>query len=57
MAFGEDSAALYAERPEWNDVTPLVQYEEANPAAPIFYSEECESVLLASRSSKSDVKR
>ncbi|KAF8069038.1 hypothetical protein FPV67DRAFT_1580714 [Lyophyllum atratum] len=36
----EDSVALYAERPEWNDVTPLPQYEDANPIAPIFYSEE-----------------
>ncbi|KAG6897026.1 hypothetical protein C0992_004554 [Termitomyces sp. T32_za158] len=31
---------LYSERPEWSDVTPLAQYEDANPIAPIFYSAE-----------------
>ncbi|GLB42223.1 putative protein prenyltransferase alpha subunit repeat [Lyophyllum shimeji] len=36
----DTSSALYAERPEWKDVTPLPQYEDANPIAPIFYSEE-----------------
>jgi len=35
-----DSPLLYADRPGWNDVTPLAQYEDANPIAPIFYSEE-----------------
>jgi hypothetical protein len=33
--------SLYAERPEWNDVTPLSQYENVNPLAPILYSAEC----------------
>ncbi|RDB27917.1 Protein farnesyltransferase/geranylgeranyltransferase type-1 subunit alpha [Hypsizygus marmoreus] len=35
-----DVLGLYSQRQEWSDVTPLPQYEEANPAAPIFYSEE-----------------
>ncbi|KAF7316368.1 hypothetical protein MIND_00155600 [Mycena indigotica] len=30
----------YSERPEWSDVTPLAQYEKANPLAPILYTEE-----------------
>ena len=37
----DDRSLLYAERPEWSDVTPLAQYEDANPIAPIFYSAEC----------------
>ncbi|KAF5379034.1 hypothetical protein D9615_006017 [Tricholomella constricta] len=36
----QEEPALYAERPEWNDVTPLSQYEDAAPIAPIFYSAE-----------------
>ncbi|KAJ7240501.1 hypothetical protein C8J57DRAFT_1371020 [Mycena rebaudengoi] len=32
--------ALYSTRPEWADVTPLEQYENANPLAPILYAEE-----------------
>ncbi|KDR77230.1 hypothetical protein GALMADRAFT_246519 [Galerina marginata CBS 339.88] len=35
-----DDALLYADRPEWNDVQPLEQYEDINPLAPIFYTEE-----------------
>lgn len=33
---------LYAEQPEWADVTPLSQYENVNPLAPILYSAECQ---------------
>ena len=32
---------LLADDPEWADVTPIRQYENVNPIAPIFYSEEC----------------
>jgi len=36
----EEEPLLYAERPEWADVTPIPQYlEGANPIAPIFYTE------------------
>ncbi|KAF5325492.1 hypothetical protein D9619_009721 [Psilocybe cf. subviscida] len=35
-----EDAPLFAERPEWADVQPLEQYENANPIAPIFYTEE-----------------
>ncbi|KAI0716811.1 protein prenylyltransferase [Earliella scabrosa] len=31
---------LLANDPEWEDVVPLRQYENVNPIAPIFYSEE-----------------
>ncbi|KAI0659719.1 protein prenylyltransferase [Cubamyces menziesii] len=31
---------LLADDPEWADVTPIRQYENVNPIAPIFYSEE-----------------
>jgi len=31
---------LYSTRPEWADVTPVAQYEKANPLAPILYTEE-----------------
>lgn len=34
---------LYAARKDWADVTPLQQYENVNPLAPILYSEECKS--------------
>ncbi|KAJ7598813.1 hypothetical protein C8J56DRAFT_848717 [Mycena floridula] len=30
---------LYAKQPEWADVIPIEQYENANPLAPILYSE------------------
>jgi protein farnesyltransferase/geranylgeranyltransferase type-1 subunit alpha len=40
-----DNAPLFAERPEWADVQPLEQYEDANPIAPIFYTEECECLV------------
>ncbi len=33
---------LYAENPEWSDVTGLPQYEGVNPLAPIMYDNECE---------------
>ena len=32
---------MLANDPEWDDVVPLRQYENVNPIAPIFYSEEC----------------
>lgn len=32
---------LYSESPEWADVTPQQQYENVDPLAPIFYTEEC----------------
>ena len=32
---------LLANDPEWEDVVPVRQYENVNPIAPIFYSEEC----------------
>ncbi|KAG6828819.1 hypothetical protein H0H92_006644 [Tricholoma furcatifolium] len=35
-----DEIPLYSERPEWSDVTPLAQYEDPDPIAPIFYSAE-----------------
>ncbi|KAG6900460.1 hypothetical protein C0993_010178, partial [Termitomyces sp. T159_Od127] len=38
----DNGPLLYTERPEWGDVTPLAQYEDANPIAPIFYSAEYE---------------
>ncbi|KII87673.1 hypothetical protein PLICRDRAFT_30275 [Plicaturopsis crispa FD-325 SS-3] len=31
---------LYANQPEWADVQPQEQYENVNPLAPIFYTEE-----------------
>ncbi|RPD63189.1 protein prenylyltransferase [Lentinus tigrinus ALCF2SS1-6] len=31
---------LLADDPEWADVVPIRQYEDVNPIAPIFYSEE-----------------
>ena len=40
-----DNAPLFSERPEWADVQPLEQYEDANPIAPIFYTEECECLI------------
>lgn len=38
-----DDPPLLAEDPNWTDVTPLPQYEFANPVAPIFYSKQCKS--------------
>lgn len=35
-----EEVPLYAERPEWQDVTPISQYEGMNPIAPIFYTPE-----------------
>lgn len=32
---------LLTDDPEWADVVPIRQYENVNPIAPIFYSEEC----------------
>ena len=37
----EDSPLLFCERPDWADLTPLDQYENLTPIAPILYSEEC----------------
>ena len=37
----EDSPLLFRERPDWADLTPLEQYENLTPIAPILYSEEC----------------
>ncbi|KAF9522236.1 hypothetical protein CPB83DRAFT_864730 [Crepidotus variabilis] len=36
----DDDELLFSERPEWSDVTPLEQYENLNPLAPIFYTDE-----------------
>jgi protein farnesyltransferase/geranylgeranyltransferase type-1 subunit alpha len=36
---------FFAERPEWADVQPLEQYDDVNAIAPIFYTEECESLI------------
>jgi protein farnesyltransferase/geranylgeranyltransferase type-1 subunit alpha len=38
--FDEDRL-LFRERPDWADLTPLEQYENLTPIAPILYSEEC----------------
>ncbi|KAJ3500519.1 hypothetical protein NLJ89_g9756 [Agrocybe chaxingu] len=38
ISFGDEE--LFSERPEWADVVPLEQYENINPLAPIFYTEE-----------------
>jgi len=40
----DDRDALYSLRPEWSDITPLEQYENLNPIAPIAYTEKCEFV-------------
>ena len=37
----EEGPLLYCERPDWADLTPLEQYENLIPIAPILYSEEC----------------
>lgn len=42
----EDSPLLFCERPDWADVTPLEQYENLTPIAPILYSEECKQRSL-----------
>lgn len=31
----------YSERPEWSDLTPVAQYENIQPLAPIFYNPDC----------------
>ncbi|KAF8902558.1 hypothetical protein CPB84DRAFT_1775678 [Gymnopilus junonius] len=35
-----DDEPLYANRSDWKDIEPLEQYEDINPLAPIFYTEE-----------------
>ncbi|KAG6829053.1 hypothetical protein H0H87_012754 [Tephrocybe sp. NHM501043] len=40
VSTSDDDAPFYSERPEWSDVTPLAQYEDEKPIAPIFYSQE-----------------
>ncbi|KIY48940.1 protein prenylyltransferase [Fistulina hepatica ATCC 64428] len=40
MASSKPTPILYSERPEWQDVKPLPQYENVNPLAPIFYTDE-----------------
>ncbi|EIM88998.1 protein prenylyltransferase [Stereum hirsutum FP-91666 SS1] len=35
-----EGPTLFCERPEWEDVTPIAQYENITPLAPIFYSNE-----------------
>ena len=45
----DDDVPLYSTRPEWSDITPLEQYENLNPIAPIAYTEECESLCLSKR--------
>ena len=42
-----DDEPLYANRSDWKDVEPLEQYEDINPLAPIFYTEECEQIWLS----------
>lgn len=36
-----DDEPLYANRSDWKDIEPVEQYEDINPLAPIFYTEEC----------------
>ena len=43
----EEGPLLYCERPDWADLTPLEQYENLTPIAPILYSEECGSSLFS----------
>ena len=39
---------MYCERPDWEDVTPIPQYEGVNsPIAPIFYTPECTCPLTS----------
>ncbi|KIY70276.1 protein prenylyltransferase [Cylindrobasidium torrendii FP15055 ss-10] len=38
--YEDDEPQLFSERPEWKDVTPVYQYENVNPLAPILYSDE-----------------
>jgi len=33
----EDNVLFFCERPDWEDITPLEQYENTPPIAPIFY--------------------
>ncbi|KDQ58400.1 hypothetical protein JAAARDRAFT_34190 [Jaapia argillacea MUCL 33604] len=40
MSASSDSIELYADDPEWADIEPVRQYENPNPLAPIFYTEE-----------------
>jgi hypothetical protein len=42
----EDSPLLFRERPDWADLTPLEQYENLTPIAPILYSEECKQRIF-----------
>jgi len=39
-SFDDETEVLYADKPEWADVTPITQYEGVAPLAPIFYSPE-----------------
>ena len=41
----EDEVVLFANRPEWQDITPIPQHENITPVAPIFYTDECESLV------------
>ncbi|KAH8103042.1 protein prenylyltransferase [Cristinia sonorae] len=36
----DDEAQLYCEKSEWQDITPIPQYDGINPIAPIFYTPE-----------------
>lgn len=40
-----EDVMLYAERPEWEDVVPVPQYQGVDALAPINYSPECPSAL------------
>ena len=51
----EDSPLLFRERPDWADLTPLEQYENLTPIAPILYSEECKQRSLFPSSMLNDV--
>jgi protein farnesyltransferase/geranylgeranyltransferase type-1 subunit alpha len=46
----EDEPQMFCEREDWQDVTPLEQYENMAPIAPIMYTPECESSSGCSRS-------
>ena len=42
----DEGPLLFCNRPDWADLTPLEQYENLTPIAPILYSEECKQMKL-----------
>lgn len=52
----EDSPPLFCERLDWADITPLEQYENISPIAPIFYSEECKKIVVDQSSVLNDMR-